>query len=208
MVLDLGSGAGFDLLLAAEKVGPNGRVIGVDMTEAMLEAARKNITAAGADNIELRKGIIEDLPVDDSSVDCLISNCVVNLSPEKERVFAEIFRVLKPGGHMMISDIVVQELPDELRKIQPLYNSCIAGAISEEEYISGLRDAGLIETTVVDRLIYKTSQLKGFFDTQEVPDFDLLFVDMNPAERDEKIDQLLSLVNGKVWSAYFSARKP
>ncbi len=208
VVLDLGSGAGFDLLLAAEKVGTSGKVIGVDMTDAMLEVAQKNIIAAGVGNIELRKGIIEKMPVDDASVDWVISNCVVNLSPEKDKVFAEIYRVLKPGGRMLVSDIVVQDLPDEIRQMDTLYNSCVAGAISEEEYVSGLNQAGLDEVQVLDRFTYEASQIKCFFDTDEVPDLKTMFVDMGKNERKQAIDRLLEMVSGKVWSAKFSAVKP
>jgi SAM-dependent methyltransferase len=161
VVLDLGSGAGIDLLLAARKVGPAGRVIGVDMTDVMIERARVNAAAAGFDTIEVRKGIIEDLPVDTASVDVLISNCVINLSPEKERVFAEIARVLKPGGRMRVSDIVVEELPEWVRESPELYSSCIAGAISEDAYIAGLEAAGLEQVEVADRLVYDSGQLEA-----------------------------------------------
>ena len=114
-VLDLGAGAGIDLILAAERVGPSGRVIGVDMTEEMLAKARQTITESGHTNIELRLGLIEEMPVESNSVDWVISNCVINLSPEKPRVFAEIHRVLKPGGRMIVSDIVAERLPPEVR---------------------------------------------------------------------------------------------
>jgi len=156
-VLDLGSGAGHDLLFAADAVGPGGRVIGVDMTDAMLEAARRH--TAGHGNIELRKGIIETLPVDDASVDWVISNCVINLSPEKKRVFAEIRRVLRPGGRFSISDIVARGLPAWLKENDFAYHSCIAGAISEEEYVAGLRDAGLADVTVAERHPYTPGEL-------------------------------------------------
>ena len=129
VVLDLGSGAGIDLLLAAEKVGPQGKVIGVDMTDAMIEKARKNVAEAGLENVEVRKGIIEDLPVEDGSVDWVISNCVINLSPEKSKVFAEIVRALSPGGRILVSDIVAEELPQEILENQRLYSTCLAGAI-------------------------------------------------------------------------------
>ena len=166
VVLDLGSGAGIDLLLAAEKVGPQGSVIGVDMTDAMIEKARENITAAGLENVEVRKGIIEDLPVDDGSVDWVISNCVINLSPEKEKVFAEIARVLRPGGRILVSDIVAEELPPEILENQRLYSTCLAGAIDEEAYLEGLRQAGLEEVEVKDRLVYEVPQIEVFISSE------------------------------------------
>ncbi len=162
VVLDLGSGAGIDLLLAGRAVGPAGRVIGVDMTPEMVERARENIARSGMDWIEVRRGFIEDLPVESGSVDWVISNCVINLSPEKERVFAEIARVLKPGGRMLVSDLVVEDLPAWVREDPALYDSCIAGAISEEEYIEGLRRAGLEEVEVRERTVYDTSQAGAF----------------------------------------------
>ncbi|MHC4209427.1 MAG: arsenite methyltransferase, partial [Planctomycetota bacterium] len=160
-VVDLGSGAGIDLLLAAGRVGPEGRVIGVDMTDDMIEKARANIAAAGLDNVEVRKGLIEDLPVETASVDWVISNCVINLSPEKDRVFAEIARVLKPGGRLLVSDIVVEDLPEALRRNEAIYNSCIGGAISEPAYLDGLRRAGLDDVEVRQRHVYDASQLEG-----------------------------------------------
>lgn len=130
-VLDLGCGAGLDLLIAAEKVGPEGRIIGVDMTDEMLVKAQNNIDASEYRNIEVRKGIIETLPIEDASVDWIISNCVINLSPEKERVFAEVNRVLKPGGKMLVSDMVAEKLPLWVRLSQTLTAACAGGAISE-----------------------------------------------------------------------------
>ncbi len=158
-VLDLGCGAGIDLLLAARKVGPNGRVIGVDMTDAMIERARQAAAEAGLPRIEVRKGIVEDLPVESASVDWVISNCVLNLSPEKPKAFAEIARVLKPGGRMLVSDIVADGIPEALRESRIWYDSCVGGAIPEEEYLAGLRAAGLEEVRVVDRLVYDAEQL-------------------------------------------------
>ena len=166
VVLDLGSGAGIDLLLAAKKVGPTGRAIGVDMTDEMIAKANENIAAAGLTNAEVRKGIIEELPVDDASVDWVISNCVINLSPEKDRVFAEIARVLRPGGTMLVSDIVAEEIPAEIADNRHLYSSCLAGAISENAYIAGLRDAGLGDVEVVDRLVYDMAQLEVFIGSE------------------------------------------
>ena len=141
VVLDLGSGAGIDLLLAARKVGAAGRVIGVDMTEEMIARARANIAAAGIENAEVRQGIIEELPVEDSSVDWVISNCVINLSPEKPRVFAEIARVLKPGGTMLVSDIVAEDLPEEIVARAPSSTPPAWPARSaRRDYLGGLAD--------------------------------------------------------------------
>ena len=158
-VLDLGSGAGFDLLIASDVVGPEGRVIGVDMTDEMLAAARANAERAGKLNIELRKGTIEKLPVDDASVDWVISNCVINLSPEKERVFAEIARVLKPGGHFSISDITAERIPEGLLAHPAAHCACVSGAISQGDYIAGLQQAGLVRVEVAERSLYGTEQL-------------------------------------------------
>jgi SAM-dependent methyltransferase len=162
-VLDLGSGAGIDILIAARRVGPAGRVIGIDMTDEMIEKARANIAASGLDNIEVRKGIIEEMPVEDASVDWVISNCVINLSPQKPRVFGEIARVLRPGGRILVSDIVARDLPDWVRESRDLYTSCIAGAIGEEEYVAGLEAAGLQEVEIRDRLVYEASQIRSFW---------------------------------------------
>lgn len=162
IVLDLGPGAGLDLLIAARKVGPSGQVIGVDMTEEMIAKATENIRAAGVTNVEVRKGLIEDLPVKSSSVDWVISNCVINLSPEKEKVFSEISRVLKPGGRMVVSDMVGENIPEWLRENKNLYSACISGVISEEEYLSGLRKVGLEKVKVSERKIYQADELESF----------------------------------------------
>lgn len=160
-VVDLGCGAGLDLLIAAQKVGPAGRVIGVDMTDDMLAAARGAAERAGATNVEVRKGVIEDLPIEDASVDWVISNCVVNLSPEKERVFAEIHRILRPGGRFSISDIVADALPPEIRELAAAYAACIGGTISEAEYVAGLEAAGLRDVHVAERFAYTADQIRG-----------------------------------------------
>jgi len=150
VVVDLGSGAGFDAFLAARAVGPNGRVIGVDMTDAMLEKARENARKGGFTNVEFRKGTIEDLPIEDESVDVIISNCVINLSPEKERVFREAFRTLRPGGRLMISDIVLERpLPPEIAEDISAYTGCVAGASVRAEYLEQIEKAGFREVTVV-----------------------------------------------------------
>jgi SAM-dependent methyltransferase len=143
MVLDLGSGGGFDCFLAAQAVGETGHVIGVDMTPEMVGKARRNAVSAGFENIEFRLGEIESLPVADASVDVIISNCVINLSPEKPRVFKEALRVLKPGGRLAVSDVVTTaQLPDEMKKDLALYTGCIAGAASINELVDMLREAG------------------------------------------------------------------
>ncbi len=143
-VLDLGSGAGFDAFLAWKKVGPTGRVIGVDMTDDMLERARDNAKNLGATNVEFRKGHIEKLPVDSASVDLVISNCVINLSTDKPSVFAEIARVLKPGGRFAVSDIVLlEELPEEIKQDVSAYVGCLAGASSLGAYVKLALNAGL-----------------------------------------------------------------
>ncbi|MGH9522358.1 MAG: arsenite methyltransferase [Terriglobales bacterium] len=148
-VLDLGSGAGFDAFLAWRKVGPTGRVIGVDMTDDMLARARDNAAKLGATNVEFRKGIIEKLPVEDNSVDLVISNCVINLSTDKPAVFGEIARVLKPGGRFAVSDLVLMnEIPDEVAKSISAYVGCIAGASQMGEYVRLAFEAGLSQLSV------------------------------------------------------------
>ena len=165
-VLDLGSGAGIDLLLAAKKVGPTGQVIGVDMTDAMVARARANVAAAGLSHVEVRQGIIEALPVESASVDWVISNCVINLSPEKARVFAEIARVLRAGGTLLVSDIVAQDLPEEVTANRHLYVSCLAGAISEDDYLEGLRRAGLCAVEIVDKVVYDAHQVQALIGSE------------------------------------------
>jgi len=202
VVLDLGSGAGIDLLLAAKKVGRKGKVIGVDMTAAMIAKARKNIRAAGLTNVEVRKGIIEELPVEDSSVDWVISNCVINLSPEKPRVFAEIARVLKPGGRMLVSDIVAEDLPASISRHRQLYSSCLAGAISEKDYLAGLRKAGLVELKVKGRLVYDTEQIAAFIGSEVKDGGGCCSGDVGPLAK-----RWAPRLQGKVASIKVAARK-
>ena len=155
-VLDLGAGAGFDCFLASDKVGQTGRVIGVDMTPEMLEKARENVKKGDYANVEFRLGEIENLPVADNSVDAVISNCVINLAPDKERVFKEAFRVLKPGGRLMVSDIVLlKELPDFIKNSITAYTGCVAGAIQRDEYIGAIEAAGFEGTRVIDEVSAK-----------------------------------------------------
>lgn len=148
-VLDLGSGGGFDCFLAANAVGPAGRAIGVDMTEAMISLARRNADKGGYDNVEFRLGDLEALPVDDGAVDVILSNCVINLVPDKPKAFGEAYRVLKPGGRLHVSDIVLtcEELPEELVNVQS-YVNCVAGAVSRADYLQAMQDAGFTQVTV------------------------------------------------------------
>jgi len=151
MVLDLGSGAGFDCFLAANKVGRNGKVIGVDMTPEMIEKARENAKKEGYENVEFRLGEIENLPVVNSSVDVVISNCVINLVPDKKRVFSEAFRVLKPGGRLLVSDVVLlKELPEFIKRCVEAYVGCLSGAIMKEEYIEAIKMAGFHNIRILD----------------------------------------------------------
>ncbi len=148
-VLDLGSGGGLDCFLAAKKVGPTGKVIGVDMTASMIEKARANKTKVGAENVEFRLGEIEHLPVGDNRIDVIISNCVINLSPDKPQVFGEAFRTLKPGGKLAVSDIVTDgPLPDEIKNSLSAWAGCIAGAMDVKDYVSAIRDAGFTDIDV------------------------------------------------------------
>jgi len=155
IVLDLGSGAGFDCFLAADKVGKSGKVIGVDMTPEMVSTARENARGGEYTNVEFRLGEIENLPVADSSVDIVISNCVINLSPDKQRAFAEAFRVLKPGGRIMISDIVLlKKLPDAVLNSIEAYVSCVSGAMLKDEYLGVIEAAGFQDVTLIDEVAF------------------------------------------------------
>ncbi|MDD4052586.1 MAG: arsenite methyltransferase, partial [candidate division Zixibacteria bacterium] len=159
-VLDLGSGAGMDLILAAARVGASGHVIGVDMTPVMIAKAKENIRRAGLTNIEVRQGEMENLPVEDNSVDWVISNCVINLSPDKKKVFAEIARVLKPGGGMVVSDIVtLGGLPDDIKSDMAAWSACLGGAMPEADYLACAEAAGLVDVRVTEKLVYDKSQL-------------------------------------------------
>jgi arsenite methyltransferase len=160
VVLDLGSGAGFDAFLAAQRVGKTGRVIGVDMTEEMIAKAKENAKKARFTNLEFRLGEIEKLPLEDNSVDVIISNCVINLSPDKKTVFKEAFRVLKTGGRLMVSDLVlVKELPNELKESVEAYVGCIGGAIKKDQYLRFIEMAGFKEVKIISRSNYTTSSM-------------------------------------------------
>lgn len=158
-LLDIGSGAGIDCFIAAKKVGATGKVIGLDMTPAMLEAARRNAREGGFTNVEFRQGDAENMPVANNSIDWVISNCVINLAPDKRKVFSEIHRVLKPGGRISISDLVAEELPRALRNSGVAYCACIGGASSTDEYLTLLTQAGLVDVHVASRLDYDSVQI-------------------------------------------------
>ncbi len=165
VVLDLGSGAGMDAFLAARDVGPNGRVIGVDMTPDMVDRARENARKAGVANVDFRLGEIERLPVADASVDIIISNCVINLSPDKPAVFAEAFRVLKPGGRMVVSDLVLKRpLSDDVRHSVEAYVGCVAGASLHTEYLAMMRAAGFANVETVEERSYGDAALFGGYE--------------------------------------------
>ncbi|MGD8566221.1 MAG: arsenite methyltransferase [Candidatus Bathyarchaeota archaeon] len=165
IVLDLGSGGGVDVFLASKKVGYKGKVIGVDMTEEMIEKAKDNASKHGFKNVEFRLGEIENLPVEDNSVDVIISNCVINLSPDKEKVFKEAYRVLKLGGRIMISDIVTEgELPNEIKKNFDAWASCVAGALEKKQYLATIKSSGFKNIEIVSEKAYTidvSKELKG-----------------------------------------------
>ncbi len=175
-VLDLGSGAGFDCFLAADKVGKNGKVVGVDMTPEMIIKAKENLKKTSYENVEFRLGEIENLPVDDSFVDVMISNCVINLSPDKRRVFTETYRVLKPGGRLMISDIVLlKELPNFIKDSIEAYIGCLSGALIRDEYIKLLKEAGFKDVTIIDEtsfpieFIMNDPSVKSIIEDSKIP---------------------------------------
>jgi SAM-dependent methyltransferase len=162
VVLDLGSGGGIDVLLSARRIGPTGFAYGLDMTDEMLALAEKNKSEAGAENVKFLKGHIEEIPLPDNTVDVIISNCVINLSADKDQVLREAFRVLRPGGRFAVSDVVVEgELPSEVRKDMELYVGCVAGALETNEYLQKLAAAGFQNTSIEPTRRYQFSQLEG-----------------------------------------------
>jgi len=176
-VLDLGSGAGFDCFLASPRVGDGGRIIGVDMTPEMIEKARENARNGNYQNVEFRLGEIENLPVADDQVDIVISNCVINLAPDKKRVFGETYRVLKPGGRIMISDIVLlAELPDSIKNSMAAYIGCVSGAIRKEEYLKTISEAGFRDVKVMEETHFPVDIMttdpvvKGVVEELNIPD--------------------------------------
>lgn len=205
VILDLGSGAGIDCLLAGRKVGPRGKVIGLDMTPEMIEAARRNAAEAGAANVEFRLGEMESMPVDDSSVDWVISNCVINLSPDKPRVFAETFRVLKPGGNILISDIVADDLPESILKMAEAWSACISGAIDEDSYLEGMRRVGFQNVKVVARITYDGAAISAFLQGASEQGHGCGCCASLPKGR---VEGAASMLQGKVHSIQVSAKKP
>jgi SAM-dependent methyltransferase len=191
-VLDLGSGGGIDVLLSARRVGPSGKAYGLDMTDEMLTLARENQKKAGIENAEFLKGEIENIPLPDNSVDVIISNCVVNLAADKDRVMRESFRVLKPGGRFAVSDVVVAgDVPDEVRQSVLLWIGCIAGALRNDEYAAKLAQAGFEDIGVEPTRVYDVEDARQFLAGQG---FD--------------VDALAPQVAGKFMSAFIRARKP
>jgi SAM-dependent methyltransferase len=192
VVLDLGSGGGIDVLLSAKRVGPTGKAYGLDMTDEMLALARENQKKAGVDNVEFLKGAIENIPLPENTVDVIISNCVINLSGDKDRVLAEAFRVLKPGGRLAVSDVVVRgEVPGEIRRSMELWVGCIAGALEEKEYQEKLARAGFESIEVEATRVYKAEEAREF----------LAAAGLDPDVAGPQID-------GKFVSAFVRAVKP
>ena len=175
IVLDLGSGAGLDLILASEKVGSSGKVYGVDMTDEMLYRAQENINEKAITNIELRKGYIEDLPIDSNSIDWIFSNCVINLAPDKDKVFREMHRVAKKGGKFVISDIVVERVPFILKLFTPFLSACVSDAIPEKKYIGKIEAAGFNNLKVLNKEIYSRGQILQIINDDEIPGLKKLF---------------------------------
>lgn len=191
-VLDLGSGGGIDVLLSARRVGPNGKAYGLDMTDDMLALARENQKKSGLNNVEFLRGEIENIPLPDNSVDVIISNCVINLSGDKDRVLQEAFRVLKPGGRFAVSDVVVRgELPEEIRRSMLLWVGCIAGALSESEYTSKLRSAGFQQIELEATRVYGVEDARAVLAGQGID-----------------VDAIAPQVEGKFISAFVRAVKP
>lgn len=201
-VLDLGSGAGFDAFIAAQAVGPEGKVIGVDMTPEMIAQARENATKAGVENVEFRHGFIEEMPVENDTVDVLISNCVINLSPDKPAVFREAFRVLRPGGRVAVSDIVLTEpLPPAVAENMAAYVGCVAGASLLDDYLSYMKEAGFEDIQVAE------SQQA----VESLPEDDPIVLSVLEETGSCCLDELSAEIKGiasHVLSAKVTARKP
>jgi len=191
-VLDLGSGGGIDVLLSAKRVGPTGKAYGLDMTDEMLALARENQRKAGATNVEFLKGTIEAIPLPDNSVDVVISNCVINLSSDKDAVLREAFRVLKPGGRFAVSDVIVRgEVPAEVRRNMELWVGCIAGALDDDEYAAKLRAAGFSNVDLEPWRVYRVEDARAFL-----------------ADSGVDVDRIAPQVEGRFASAFIRAQKP
>jgi len=192
IVLDLGSGGGIDVLLSARRVGPQGKAYGLDMTDEMLALARRNQLDAGVANVEFLKGEIENVPLPDASVDVVISNCVINLSSDKDRVLREAFRVLRPGGRFAVSDVVVRgEVPGELRRSVELWVGCLAGALDESDYRAKLERAGFVDVSIAPTRVYEIDEAREFLSGQGLD-----------------VEALVSRTQGKFMSAFIRASKP
>jgi len=191
-VLDLGSGGGIDVLLSARRVGPSGKAYGLDMTDEMLALARANQKNAGVENVEFLKGEIESIPLPNNSMDVVISNCVINLSADKDRVLRETFRVLKPGGRFAVSDVVVRgDVPREVREHMLLWVGCIAGALQDCDYVTKLARAGFENIDVEPTRVYDIEDARAFLSTEGID-----------------VDAIAPQVQGKFMSAFIRARKP
>ena len=192
VILDLGSGGGVDVLLSAKRVGPSGKAYGLDMTDEMLALANENKRKSGAENVEFLKGEIEHIPLPDNTVDVIISNCVINLSADKDRVLQEAFRVLKPGGRFAVSDVVTHgEVPNEIRQSVLLWVGCIAGALAESEYRAKLLSAGFDSIEIEPTRIYRIEDAREFLSGQNID-----------------VDAIAPQVDGKFMSAFVRAVKP
>jgi len=192
IVLDLGSGGGIDVLLSARRVAPGGKAYGLDMTDEMLALARENQRKAGIENVEFLKGEIENIPLPQNSVDVVISNCVINLSADKDRVLQEAFRVLRPGGRFAVSDVVVRgAVPADIRRSVELWVGCIAGAMEESEYRAKLASAGFVEIEIEPTRVYTVEDARQFLTAEGID-----------------VDAVAPLVEGKFASAFIRARKP
>jgi arsenite methyltransferase len=192
IVLDLGSGGGIDVLLSAKRVGPTGKAYGLDMTDEMLALANENKRKAGVNNVEFLKGEIEQIPLPDNSIDVVISNCVINLSADKDRVLREAFRVLRPGGRFAVSDVVTRgEIPSEIRESMLLWVGCVAGALEEGEYRYKLASAGFEQIEIEPTRIYRVEDARAFL-----------------SEKELDVDAIAPLVDGKLMSAFMRAVKP
>ena len=191
-VLDLGSGGGIDVFLSARRVGPTGKVYGLDMTDEMLALARENQRKAGVTNVDFLKGDIEQIPLPDNSIDLIISNCVINLSPNKDQVLKEAFRVLKPGGRLAVSDIVVRgAMPQEIRHSVELWAGCVAGALEESVYLAKLQQAGFEQTSIEPTRIYSAADAREF----------LMGAGLN-------VESVAKEIDGKFMSGFIRAIKP